>query len=384
MKFTEVINKKAKYFVRQLKKSRDKKFFVLFFVLGLSLPISQSYYSDYQNREKIKREVASIVPSDEKAIPVTIRNIEKREISKVFSSFSNLRPIKEMILIPELRVYVKKILVKSGDYVKKGQVLVLFDSESLRLKKELSVIEINAKKSEYELTNALAEKDYVSKNELNQKKLDFKSDEIKRKIEEIDGNSEKFVAPFDGVVADIKLREGDYIDDTFKYFVKVIDNSKFKVELYVPQSVAEHLKRGFEAQFVAENNETAKAVISNIAPTIDPQTGTVYVEVEGLNKNLQWRSGIFVKTDLYLEKKKDTLAIKNQSILYDKGKAFVFRVIASNNENTAEKVYLNLGITDGDFVEVKNGIGLNDQIIIEGQSSLKDHSKIEIFSQQNK
>ncbi|MDH5704974.1 MAG: efflux RND transporter periplasmic adaptor subunit, partial [Candidatus Aminicenantes bacterium] len=66
------------------------------------------------------------------------------------------------------------------------------------------------------------------------------------------------------------------------------------------------------------------------------------------------------------------LVIPQKAVLENK---YVFRV---KNDNTVERVELNLGLQNSDRIEVVNGLKEGDLVVVEGNFGLEDGTQIEI------
>ena len=333
------------------------------------------------------------VSSSDDMTPVVTSIVESTSIENEFQTFVQLLPWKEIEIRPLRNSTVKTVLVKPGQNVKKGEVLVELDNKVFRLKKKLENIQMELQQTEFEAISRLAKKQFISRKEFQQKQMEMVTSKLRRQIAELEGSSEQIVSPIDGKISEINLKEGDYVSDPSKTFVKVIDDQFYKVKLHLPLQVATKLDEGMEVKLFkgdSQNYQESYGSVNAVSPVVDSKTGSVFVDISVDDPHPDWRAGMFAKLLITTEKREDILAIKNQSIIYEDQKPFVYRVIASvsdeqdqdteNEVEKVEKIALKLGISNDEYTEVLEGLDEDDDVVVEGQGGLSDQSKVEIVN----
>jgi len=321
----------------------------------------------------VKEESSAAVETTEK-VPVNVISIERGRIERRFTSFSHLQPIREAILRSQNNVLVKELYVKWGAYVKKGEILAEFESEAGRLKSELESIDLSARAMDYKINKSLAEKEFISGQEFAQKERDFHAQRIRMKLSDIE-SSKKLVSPIDGIVSEVNLKKGDFIENSTEKYIRVIDPSQFKLTLFVPQSVALHLKQGIPVT-LDRDGLSGRGTLSAVAPAVDPKSGSVLIEILSEEVPKEWLAGMYVGVSLPIEAQTDVLLVPVAAIFFEDSKPNVFRIIAS--DETVEKIPVETGIMDGQFAEIKLGLEDFDTIVVKGQTLLKNGAAVDI------
>ena len=359
------------------------------FVAYKNVPSFSGLFKARQDADDKKSEKSANAEDVEVSRPVAVEPVVERDIENLFTTQANLQPIKEAILRPPSGVNVQKVFVKWGEKVKRGQILVNFESETQKLKNELDRLDLQSREKEFNLNKKLAERNFISGSEFEQKEAEFKSATLRQKMSDLE-SARIMRSPVDGIVSEVSMRTGDYVDGNSSNSIKIIDNSSFKIMLFVPQSVATKISTGQKVNFkhVAEGGE---GIISAISPSVDPKTGSVLVEIITKKIPKRWISGMYVEVKVPIESVSSVVAIPTNSILYEDSKPFVFKLETddkrepSSNKSDgtdtserAKKVWIKTSVTDGQFVQVTEGLEAADLIVIRGQSLLKDGSKVEI------
>lgn len=337
---------------------------------------------------------------------VSVVMAELQSLSDVFSLFTTLQPMREALLRPPGQVVVGDVLVRIGDPVKRGQVLVRFRSDSENLRGELEKIDMVRKEMDIELTLALSKKNFVSGRELKQTELDQKANRIRRQLSDLESTT-VMRSPIDGVVAELNLSQGDYIDSVQNYGVRVIQPTGFRVQAYVPNQVAQRLSSGAKAYLALVEGGSARldAQVTAVGSTIDPKTGSVFIEVTAPQATEGWKVGSVVEMGLVLETSETAITVPSGSLVWKSGAPYVFRfaevdsapsgsggmvgrVPASAHAETeaeapaevgkVEMVAVKLGIRNDSVTEIREGIDGGDRIVVRGQTNLVPGTTVQL------
>ena len=360
---------------------------VVMFCLGVGT--SYLLMSTQKSSEVAERTPAAHIPADEPLLtPISVKPIDIKNIENHFTSYVTLKPWKQVKILPKSNMTVQELLVSWGDPVRKGQSLAILYSEVYQLKKQLERLEYNLKLKEFENVSKLAKKNFISRNEFNQKKMELKKQRIRKRISELQSSSIKMVAPIDGIVSVIKMKQGDFIDRPGQYYIEVIDTQAFKVELNLPQSVSSLIGLGEEvvlSRLGDKKGDSSSPIgygeIAAISPIVDPKSGAVYTEVEIRDAPESWKTGMFVEAKFVTAKAQEALVVPNQSIVYKNDKPVVYRLVASEEGETVEVIPdLEVGITDGVHTVVKGSLSQADEVVVEGQGGLKNKAKVRVVN----
>jgi membrane fusion protein (multidrug efflux system) len=118
-----------------------------------------------------------------------------------------------------------------------------------------------------------------------------------------------------------------------------------------------------------------------INPVVNPQTGTIKVTVTLDNveaKPSRLRPGMFVSVFLITDKRKGATLIPKRGVVYKDDKSFVFVAQGEGQDRVAERRPIEVGFSEEENVEVIAGLETGDEIVVLGQSGLKDGAEIRI------
>ena len=118
-------------------------------------------------------------------------------------------------------------------------------------------------------------------------------------------------------------------------------------------------------------NRTFEGRVSFVAPTVDPATRTLRIKAEIENAGDVLRPGLFARVSLGVAERENILMVPAESLIQRVGGASIYRVNDSEgSEGLVERVAVQVGATDGDYVEVRGSVRPGDRIVRRGHGGL--------------
>lgn len=321
-------------------------------------------------------------------LPVSTILAEQKSISKTFKTQSFLLPWKEATLKPIAQTTVQSVNVQIGEKVEVNHKLASFESEAQTLRSELDRVEMEIRNIDFGVNRALAANSFLSKKEFRQKELEFKANQIRQKMTQID-NSVILRSPIQGRVSEINMKPGDYIDPQGQFYIRVVDDAKFRVQIHVPSDIAEQIGAQTSV-FIgnASSTNTFEAKLASVSPSVDTKTGTVFTESHLETVPVGWKVGSLIEVSFVLKVNPEAIVVPAEAVVFEKGKSFVYRVqspesrgLASENSDIADivkKIPIVIGMQVQGQVEVLDGLLEGDAIVVQGQGALSDGAKVEV------
>jgi membrane fusion protein (multidrug efflux system) len=314
------------------------------------------------------------------SVPVEVTSVVRGDISSYLLYNSTLETEEMADVYSRIPGLVERLFVEEGQVIQKNQPLVQIEQDEYRLEEEKAKLQYDKQISEFERFTALKEKNLVSVEEYETARLNLKQAELQWKQAKLNLDYTTVRSPIDGVVGERLVRLGDRIQTTTRLFV--VANPEDKVaKIYVPQD--ELPKCYLDQRAVVTTDVLADQPFSGwvkrISPIVDPTSGTFKVTV-GLrdSKNLL-RPGLFVSVRLIVDTREQTLLLPKTSLVYENERTYFFLV----ESDSVRKVELDKGFEDAEKVEVLNSIPDTSQIVVVGQSGLKDGSRINIVKEKS-
>ncbi|MFH0731506.1 MAG: efflux RND transporter periplasmic adaptor subunit [Candidatus Omnitrophota bacterium] len=150
----------------------------------------------------------------------------------------------------------------------------------------------------------------------------------------------------------------------------VVNMNNVKIELDIPEKYLPKilLNQIAEIYVDAYPGEKFTGTVTKISPVVDLDTRTAPVEMVIPNSDYRLKPGMFAKVSLIIEEHKDVPVILKEAIIGRAPNQYVF--IADNGIASLKNV--TLGIHDGPYFEVTEGLKQGDMVVIMGQQRLRD------------
>jgi RND family efflux transporter MFP subunit len=162
-------------------------------------------------------------------------------------------------------------------------------------------------------------------------------------------------APFTGTVMERWVHPGALVSQAERTpLFEIVDASTIRCIVDVPEADAPRVKAGATAVRVAipELAGARAGLVVRSASALDPKTRTLRIEVDLANEKGDLIPGMFGQVALVMEKHADVWVLPSAAVARGESDAAVFVVSGGK----ARRVPVKLGLDDGSFVEVKEGI----------------------------
>jgi membrane fusion protein (multidrug efflux system) len=265
--------------------------------------------------------------------------------------------------------------VEEGDVVKKDQVLLRLDNDIQKIAFGKAESNLEQARQEFAREKLLFEKNLISEQAFNKAKFDLRQFELvfedaKRELEYTEVR-----APIAGTISLRLVKYGDLVNLNQQLF-EIVDFNSMVARIYVPEKSLPELQLHQAARVTATpfGEHEFTGFVKRIAPVVESKTGTVKVTI-GFKDIGQLRPGMYVDVELVTAKRADALLVTKRALLYDGELSYVFRLLP---ERKVERVVVQPKIADKLNIEPASGFKEGDQIVIAGQTGLKDGAKVRL------
>jgi len=334
------------------------------------------------------------------AQPPVIYETEKaevRSISKSTVATGNINPKEEVLIKPNISGIIDEVYVEAGDYVKSGDLLakikVVPNVSSLNsANNQISTakIDLENQRKVFERQRTLFNKGVISANDFDTAETAYKqaqqtysamvqSAEIIRTgtTSGMSNIAQTLIrSTVSGMVLDIPVKKGNQVIEANNFnegttIASLADVGNMIFEGKLDESEVGKIKLGLPLEITvgAIENKKFSAVLDYIAPKGVNENGAMQFPIKGtlVNKDSTFiRSGLSANASIILSKADNVLAVKEGLIQYDEKtkKSFVEVEVSPQK---FERRNVELGVSDGIYVEIKKGITKNDKIKVWNQ-----------------
>lgn len=309
------------------------------------------------------------------------------DIIKRSVASGSIAPRKEVELKPKVAGILRKLRVKAGDQVKRGDVVgevaIIVDPVGLneaQLRLKTARLRETRAKQELDRVTALVQKGTlpVAEGDRVRSEYDLSVEEVftsgsrvqllaAGSIRQTTGAPTSIESTVDGMVLSLPIKEGSSVINANSFnpgstvaFVADMGDMIFKGT--VDESEVGKLRAGMPVDIVigALNDLKFPGVLQFVAPKSIIKDATTVFEIEAAftpPQGVVLRAGYSANANIVLDERKNVLSIDEAYVSFEKGKPFVD---VQKPDGTVEHRAVGLGLSDGLRTEVKSGIGKDD------------------------
>ena len=183
-------------------------------------------------------------------------------------------------------------------------------------------------------------------------------------------------SPINGYVTDRPLYPGE-MAAAGTALITLMDTSSVIAKMHIPQPDAALLKLGDKATLsVPGEEDPVEGKVTVISPALDPNSTTVEVWVQALNRRQHLKPGTSVQVSMLAETVNDAVAVPAASVLTAQDGATTVMLIGTDNR--AHQTPVKVGIRDGDRIQILDGVAPGAKVIVAGAYGLPDKAKVTI------
>lgn len=300
---------------------------------------------------------------------VTIMAASYKDVPQSDVYTANVEAYAKNNIAPQSPSRIQKIYVEVGDFVRAGQIVAKMDEVSLNQSK-LSMANDSL---EYSRIKKLYEQGGVSKSDFDAMELKYNvtSSQYQNLLENTILRS-----PVSGVITARNYDQGDMYGGSPIYVVEQIT----PVKLYVGISEMDYtrVKKNDTVTLTADAlpGKTFTGRIARIYPTIDAATHTFTAEVNVANSDRLLRPGMYARVTVNFGSN-HSIVVPDDCVVKQQGSG-VRSVFVLQADNTVKEVVVTLGRHFGTEYEILSGISEGDNVVVKGQTSLKNGSKVNV------
>ena len=293
-------------------------------------------------------------------------------------------------LAVEVSGRVVKIIADVGDEVKAGDILAKIDSEKYNLQfsqakaeiARLSALLVN-KELDLQRAEKLFKDNLVSEEMMDRTKADFNA--LKEQMNAADAqlrNANRLIeetnikAPIESEVAIKHIDAGDYVQPGMVVY-ELVDTKNLKVDLSFPEYLSPKLKKGLEVRITSPTNpdEIVISKIKDIKPNIDSRNKSLTTIIDFENPGT-WLPGASSRATVVFSKFENAIIVPQISVV----RRSIGEVIYVVKGDSVKETPVKTGLRKEGYIQILEGITLNDEIVKDGAGFLADSSIIEIVN----
>lgn len=317
-----------------------------------------------------------------RSVNVETESISEEDFTSHIRIIGTVGASNDVMLSAEVSGIVMEHRADEGESVKKGEIILKIDDSKLVQEKNRLEALVEQTKTNYERLKKLYEEEQIgSEIEYLNAKYAYEQNISALESIKIDIKNTNVAAPFDAIVENILLEEGEMATPGSQ-IVRLIGSGKFKVTAGVPARYSDTVNKGDSVKvwFDTQSDNVINAVITFAARSINPQNRTFTIEVDlPRHQNSMYKVDMIANLQLTTLSEQDVIVISEQ-YLYREGQNYIVYV-ATENENdvaVAEKRIVSPGPTFQSEVVIRDGLSVGEEFITVGSAFLSDGMRLNI------
>ena len=321
-----------------------------------------------------------------KKLPLITTFTAKSTIFKHYLEIQGSVNTKQNILIyPEMAGILKKVHVKEGQHVSKGQLLATIDDGGLS--NQVTQLEGTTQlaKTTYERQKRLWKQKIGSEIQFLQTKTNYESQ--KSALRQLKSQQAKSLikAPFSGVIDDVIKETGTVVaPGQGAEIFRIVNLDNMYIEAEVPERYIASIDKNKEVKVeFPVLGSSLNSKIKQVGSFINPNNRSFKIEVPVKNQSGNIKPNLTAKLQINDYTDVDAILIP-QSIISENARGeqyiYVIKNKKLNNEAVAERLIIKTGKTQGDMIEVTKNLAADTEIIMEGARSVTNGQAVKVIN----
>ena len=327
-------------------------------------------------------------------VPVTVERAKIKDMPLQINTFGKVEAYSQVPVKTMISGQISRFLIKPGDYVKKGDVILEIDRRPFEtvlqqcqaaltkdrillddlirqaeMKERLlqsSAVDSNSTKSQRALAESQRAQVLASEAALKNAQLNLEYCTIK--------------APLDGRAGDILVYEGTVIKANDVDVIQLVQLKPIYVVFAPPQLNLPEIQRFFKqgklfvhAQVPVKGGAEADGELTFIDSVVNPSSGTVKMKATFPNEDIRFWPGQFVNVTLTMTVEKNCVVVPSQAVSKGQDGSYVFIV---KPDGTAEYHPVKAGRNLNEETIILEGLSGNERIVTDGQVRLYPGARV--------
>jgi len=289
-----------------------------------------------------------------------------------FNVYGTVKSDQSVTLYPESAGRIQRVVVRAGQKVSAGQVLVELDNSVVQSSLAEIKTQLDLAQTLFDKQKRLWDQGIGSEVQFLQAKTQLEGLQKRLSTAQKQAAMSTVRAPFAGSVDELFAKQGEYAAPGMP-MARLISTGGLRLELDVPETYITRLKVGqkIALDFNSIGVKTT-ASISQVGDFINPDSRTFKVSVN-LPSNGQYKPNMMASAQVVDYESNGLLTLPNRLILQDtKGANYTYVFVpAQNGLGKVERRELTIGVSNNDATEVLAGLKVGEQVVDRGIRSVQ-------------
>ena len=314
---------------------------------------------------------------------VKLTTVSQQEVPQTETYTATVESDVKNNISPNVAQRISRVLVDVGDRVSRGQVVVQLDAanqDQIKLQLQSQQVQLQHQQVEFNRTAELYATGGISKSEYESAETQLtiqkkQVDMLRTQLAQSSQNTQ-LTSPISGVVTARNYDNGDM----YSMGLPVLTIEQLNPVKLICNISEIHFKdvavgMPVDVQLDAYGDELFAGKVSIVYPSIDQATHTFPVEITLPNSDQRVRPGMFARATVNFGSVERVL-IPDMALVKQVGAGD--RYVYTYKDGKVKYCKVELGKHLNDMYEIVSGVTPNTQVVVAGQTRLKDGSEVEV------
>lgn len=328
----------------------------------------------------------------ETEISVNTAQAQERSIAKSTRYAGTVRGQNEVYLLPKAAARVTAIMVKPGDKVGQGQVIMTLDSSDYQAGAaqaqaglKAAQIQLESARSNLERTQKLHDAGAASPQQLEAATSGYEAAQVGVEqgnaalaMASIQLNNCTLTSPISGVVGNINLSLGDTANPASPAAI-ISETSQLEIEVMVSESEISFIQTGssVDVYIKAVSDKPFTGQVATVATVPDTVKRNYPVKITLDNPEGKIRSGMFAEVAVNTVSKNNVVCVPTNAVV-PKGARTVVYVV--DDKKRAREREVEVGIENNQYVEIAKGLKTGEKVITKGSTLVAEGTLVRVVT----
>lgn len=325
-------------------------------------------------------------------LPQEIITVTPLEIRQTLALSGALRAVEQVSVKARVSGNIREVLVREGESVKSGQVLVRMDTSEYQARVDQARGSFNAALAQLDIATktrdnnlALLDKGFISRNAFDNAASQYaiaqaNVDAARGALEVVQKSLNDTVirAPMSGLVSLRSVQPGEKVSADNR-LLDIVNLQNMELEAAVPTSDIGQVVLGQSVTLRVEGlDKPFSGRVTRINPSTQTGSRSILVYVQVPNPQGQLRAGMFAEAQLTLRSKSGVLALPAGALHKDSDAFYVYAI--EGGKLVKKDVTPGIEGRDGDEskIEITDGLSAGAQVIRNNMGTLRTGSAVRI------
>jgi membrane fusion protein (multidrug efflux system) len=318
-------------------------------------------------KNRLLEEKSNAVSQERPPVNVVVQELVPAMLRDRLNLPGMIEPWENLNILAEVRGIVEEVLVKEGDHVNQGDLIVKLDTRDYENTRNSIKAAYNLALTNLKRLSGLHEQEIIAQSQYDTIKTEVESLEADLAIAELQLKRCYIRSSISGFVNVLPAKKGLYLA-VADPVATVLDIDRVKVSVGIPETDVDAVRKIDRFEVIIEALQNKKVIGAKYFLAVAPESqAQVYrLELEVTNESGDILPGMFARVEIIKQEFPEALAIPLYAVISRDNRHYVYL----EEDNVAKIREVRLGILDGWKIQVTEGLSPGERVIVVGQRSV--------------